>query len=118
MDKYALGLKGELAAREYLMKKGYEIIDANVNFPNVGELDIVAKDGNTLVFVEVRTRADNAFGNPLETLTAAKIHKVIAASARYIAKNNIPCGAYRYDAIGILNDNITHIENAFYAKWK
>ena len=119
MDKYAVGLAGELKACEYLRNKNYVILDRNVVFKNKGELDIVARDGNCLVFVEVRTRSDNFFGDPLETVTKSKIKRIVTASRLYLAErnNNYRYDGYRYDVIGILRDNIEHIENAFYAKW-
>lgn len=117
MDKYAHGAIGEEEAKKYLLSLGYKIIDSNVNFPNVGELDIVAVDGNQLVFVEVRTRSDNVFGNPLESVTKAKIKKIISASRRYLMTHKNNYDGYRYDVIGILGDKITHIQDAFYAFW-
>lgn len=117
MDRYALGITGEQMAAEYLIEKKYEIISKNVFYTNVGELDIVAKDGQTLVFVEVRTRKDNMFGHPLETLTKAKQLKIVKASRRYIQEYKVKASSYRYDVIAILNENIEHIVNAFYAKW-
>jgi putative endonuclease len=117
MDRYALGVIGEQMAAKYLTDKNYEIISKNVFYANVGELDIVAKDGQTLVFVEVRTRSDNMFGHPLETLTKAKQQKIVKASRRYIQEYKIPASSFRYDVIAILNENIEHITNAFYAKW-
>lgn len=117
MDRYALGIVGEQMAAEYLKSKNYNILSKNVSYPNVGEIDIVALDGRTLVFVEVRTRADNMFGHPLETLTKAKQSKIVKASRRYIQDNKTMASAFRYDVIAILNENIEHITNAFYAKW-
>lgn len=117
MDRYATGLFGERQAKEYLENKGYRILALNVNYPNVGELDIVAKDGQTLVFVEVRTRADNAFGHPLETLTKAKIRNIVKASRRFLTENKILAQNYRYDAVGIIGGSIEHVIDAFYAKW-
>ena len=118
MDRYALGVKGEKMAYDYLESKGYEMLATNVNYPQIGELDIVAKDGQTLVFVEVRTRADNSFGHPLETFTKAKQQKVVKASRRYIMQYKPKANEYRYDAVAIINEQIIHIPNAFYAKWK
>lgn len=118
MDKYGTGISGEIEAKQYLENSGYKVIETNVNFPGVGELDIVATDGNVLVFVEVRTRSDNVFGNPLETVTPAKIRKIVAASRRYLMTHKACYGAYRYDVIGILHGKITHIKNAFYASWR
>ena len=117
MDKYAEGIKGEEQAKEYLVGEGYEIVAQNVNYPNVGELDIVAKQGGTLVFVEVRTRSDNVFGHPFETMTPAKIKKVVAASRRFLYENKIFCNAYRYDVIAVFRGRVDHLENAFFAHW-
>lgn len=117
MDKYATGLSGEIAAKAFLENKGYKIIATNVNFPNVGELDIIAKDGQTLVFVEVRTRSDDRFGEPFSSITKSKIKKIVAASRMYLRENKIYCEGYRYDVIGIFHSQIEHLENAFYAYW-
>ena len=117
MDKYAEGIKGEEQAKEYLISKGYEIVAQNVNYPNIGELDIVAKQGGVLVFVEVRTRSDNVFGHPFETMTKSKINKVVRASRRFLFENKIFCTGYRYDVIGIFRGRVEHIENAFFAHW-
>ena len=117
MDKYATGIKGEVIAKDFLIKKGYKIIATNVNYPNVGELDIVAMDGKILVFIEVRTRSDDLYGEPFSTMTKAKIKKIIASSRKFLMQNKIFCDGYRYDVIGIFRENIEHLENAFYAYW-
>ena len=117
MDKYSTGISGEVEAKNYLLSKKYIILATNVNFPNIGELDIVAMDGKILVFVEVRTRSDDAYGTPFESITKFKIKKIVAASRRFLANNKIRCEGYRYDVIGIFHGKITHIENAFYAHW-
>ena len=116
MDKYATGLKGELTAKHYLEEQNYKIVATNVKY-SVGELDIVAMDGTTLVFVEVRTRSDDYYGEPFSSITGSKIRKIIAASRRFLLYNNISCSGYRYDVIGIFHEKIEHIQNAFYAHW-
>ena len=117
MDKYALGDKGEMIAQELLKNSGYVILDTNVNFPNVGEIDIVAKDGGVLCFVEVRAHSDKRFGHPLETITPAKIRRIVAASRRYLTLHKIPASGYRYDVISIIGDTPELYKNAFYAHW-
>lgn len=117
MDKYAEGVKGEVSAKEFLINNGYVILDTNVNFPRVGELDIVAKDGEVLAFIEVRTRTDNAFGHPLETLTKAKISRIVKASRAYLSEHNINCSSYRYDVVSVFRGKTELIKDAFYAKW-
>ncbi len=118
MYKCEDGIKGELAAQKYLEELGWKIIATNVSFSRVGELDIVALDGQTMVFVEVRTRADNRFGHPFETITKEKQRKIVSASRRYIMENNPKCQFFRYDAIAVLHDKVEHLPNAFPAYWK
>ena len=117
MDKYALGDSGEMIAQKFLTENGYVILDTNVNFPNVGEIDIVAKDGGVLVFIEVRARSDRRFGHPLETITPGKIRKIIAASRRYLTLHKVPASGYRYDVVFVLHGEPQLIKNAFYARW-
>lgn len=117
MDKYAEGVKGEVSAKEFLVKNGFAILDTNVSFPGVGELDIVAKDGDVLAFIEVRTRSDNAFGHPLETLTKTKISKIVRASGAYLSEHKIKCSSYRYDVVSVFRGKTELLKDAFYAKW-
>lgn len=118
MYKTETGIAGEIAAQEHLTKLGYKILDKNINYPNIGELDIVASEGKTLVFVEVRTRADNAFGHPFETVNRAKQQKIIRASRRYIQEHKLKYEFFRYDVIAVIHDKIEHLQNAFLASWK
>ena len=71
----ALGSKGEDLAIQFLKKKGYRIIDRNYK-TSVGEIDIIARDGNTIVFVEVKTRTDDSFGYPFEAVNKKKRQKL------------------------------------------
>lgn len=118
MDNAETGIKGEIFAQKYIEGIGYKTIANNINYPNVGEIDIIAMDGQTMVFLEVRTRADNMFGHPFETVTKAKQRKIIAASRRYIMENKPKCMYFRYDIIAVIHDNIEHLQNAFLASWK
>lgn len=117
MDKYSYGLKAEASAKEYLQKKGYELLDANVAYRNTGELDIIAKDGNTLVIVEVRYRATPAYGHPLETLTRTKRQRIVKATACYLSETKPKYDDLRFDIISITEKEIEHIKNAFYSGW-
>ncbi len=109
------GIKGEIAAQKYLIDLGWKIVATNANFHLVGEIDIVAYDGQTLVFVEVRTRSDNRYGHPFETVTKAKQRKIVAASRRFIMENKPKCQFFRYDVIAVLHGKIEHLRNAFEA---
>ncbi|MBO4538997.1 MAG: YraN family protein [Clostridia bacterium] len=117
MDKYALGDSGEMIAQKFLIENGYVILDTNVRYVNVGEIDIVAKDGGTLAFIEVRARSDRRFGHPLETITPAKIKRIVAASRKYLSLKRVPASGYRYDVVSVLYGEPQLIKNAFYARW-
>lgn len=66
-----LGIEGENAAAKFLEKKGYRIISRNYK-THIGEIDIIAQDGNTIVFVEVKTRGNESFGKPFEAVNKRK----------------------------------------------
>lgn len=117
MDKYSYGVKAEVLAKEYLKKKGYEIVDTNISYKNAGEIDIVAKDGGNLVIVEVRYRATCQYGHPLETLTNTKRQRIIRATGCYLAETKPRYSVLRFDVISITDNEIEHIENAFYKGW-
>ena len=102
----------ERAAGHYLEKLGYEILEYNYRC-RVGEIDIVARDGEYMVFCEVKYRSDNRKGNPLEAVDGRKQQTIFRCASHYLAGQgfgDIPC---RFDVIGIEGTAITHIENAF-----
>lgn len=95
-----LGISGETIACDFLKKHGYTIIERNYRIRG-GEIDIIAKDGDTLVFVEVKTRTTNQYGLPEEAITSAKIAFLVRASQFYVyahKQENVP---QRLDAIVI-----------------
>ncbi|MBE5931817.1 MAG: YraN family protein [Lachnospiraceae bacterium] len=113
-NKRKTGTTYEELAIKYLESKGYFIIQKNFQVRQA-EIDIIARQGNTIVFVEVKYRASSASGHPLEAVTIAKQKKICKAALFYMNNNKIsPDNSnFRFDVIGILGDEITHIENAF-----
>jgi putative endonuclease len=111
-----LGQNGEKIAIEYLRKKGYNILETNWRFGS-DEIDIIAKDKDFLVIIEVKTRSTNVFGEPEIAVTKQKQKFLIRAAQNYIIKNNIN-DETRFDIIAIVINqgkvNIHHIEDAFY----
>ena len=79
------------------------------------EIDIIARDGSTIVFIEVKYRSSAGSGHPLEAVTISKQRKICKAALFYMNKNKISPDntSIRFDVIGILGNDITHIENAF-----
>lgn len=112
-----LGEKGEIAAKKYLENKGYEILDTNWTC-KLGEIDIVAKDRDSLVFVEVKTRSNLKTGLPEDAVDAKKRKKYECLAAMYIKDTDFVNIAVRFDVVGILVINSTrallrHHVNAF-----
>ena len=113
------GKQGEEIAVKYLMDKGYEILERNWRNRHK-EIDIIAKDGNELVVVEVKTRKNNDYGDPDFAVNKQKQRLLISAANSYIYRNNLDLDT-RFDIISIIikdgNPVIDHIEDAFLPHW-
>lgn len=100
MDNTFTGNKGEEIACQYLKKQGYQIIERNFRIRG-GEIDIVAQDGQYLVFVEVKTRYSHEYGLPVESITPWKIKYLKKTAQFYLQKIDYGDGPYRLDFVGI-----------------
>jgi len=111
-----LGKKGEQLAVNYLLKKGYDIIERNYRFDKA-EVDIIAKKGQTLAIVEVKTRSTSDFGDPQDFLKSKQIQRIVKAVDEYVIVNKLEVEV-RFDIIAIIKEkqgySIEHLENAFY----
>ncbi len=107
-----VGVSGERKAKEYLTKNKYKILCCNYKTP-LGEIDIIAKQKDVIVFVEVKTRTNTNFGLPRESVTTYKQNKIKQVATQFLQKNNLINSKVRFDVIGILADELTHIANAF-----
>jgi putative endonuclease len=114
----ALAGRGENAAARYLRQLGYKIIIRNYRSP-LGEIDIIARDGDTLVFVEVKTRAYDD-PTPEEQVNEIKQHQITKAAKTYLARYGSSPPPARFDVVGIVwatdrEPVIRHIQSAFEA---
>jgi len=109
------GKKGEELARHYLLKKGYEILEVNWHFMHK-EIDIVAKINDTMVFVEVKTRASLNFELPKEAVTIRKQKNLVFAADAYLQENDINLPS-RFDIVSVYAQDppkiLEHLEEAF-----
>ena len=108
------GAEYESLAAEYLKRRGFRIIRRNF-YCRGGDIDLIALDGDSLVFVEVKYRRTDTFGNPLEAVNATKQKRICRAASyfcmRYGYGEQTPC---RFDVVGICgNGEIAHVRNAF-----
>ena len=118
INKRKIGANYEKLAGDYLVGQGYEILEYNFRC-RMGEIDIVAKDGAYLVFVEVKYRSSSRTGNPLEAVDAGKQRIISKVAAYYCLTHGCgesqPC---RFDVVAICGEEYTLIKNAFeYAGW-
>lgn len=101
-----VGLAGEKAARSYLESVGYVITEVNYRCP-LGEIDIVAQDGKTVVIVEVRTKTSSVYGRPDESITAVKYHRLYRLAQYYLNGISKPAAACRIDLVAVMLDKNT-----------
>lgn len=115
MTNIEIGKYGENLACDFLIKKGYRIIETNYKYSRYGEIDIIAMDNNELCFIEVKTRRNNKFGTPMEAITKDKLLKIYSCIKNYTSKTKLKFKRARIDAISIeIKENetkINHIEN-------
>lgn len=111
-----LGKKGEQLATDFLVKKGYNIVERNYRFEKA-EVDIIAKQKDTLAIIEVKTRSTTDFGNPQDFVKPSQIKRLVKAVNEYVNDNDLNVDV-RFDIIAIIKDGnhykIEHLENAFY----
>ncbi len=107
MTNITLGKKGEQYALNHLVQGGFVILETNFRAGRWGEIDIIAVEGRTLVFVEVKTRTSTKYGEPAEAVTAKKIRHLHKAA--YIYQNQHPTAPtlLRLDVIAIVLDQAT-----------
>ena len=113
MSTQQTGAEGEEQAAQFLQAHGYRIIARN-SAQRGGEIDIVATVQQTLVFVEVKQRASNAFGGPLAAVTQTKQQRIARAAAQFVkAHPQLKYAQIRFDVICMLPGETQHLENAF-----
>ncbi len=117
VNKKEFGTLGEEAAAEYLREKGFEILERNYRILR-GELDIIARDAGTLVFVEVKTAATMSYGPPETWVTPHKRRQLGRLAAAYIARTRSAADECRFDVVAVSRvrgqQRIQHIQDAFW----
>jgi putative endonuclease len=116
-DNRTLGERGEEIATAYLKGRRFTIVERNYRCKG-GEVDIIAREGKTLVFIEVKTRRNLSFGPPQLAVTCFKQRQISKAALTWLAKNKLHDSSARFDVIAILIPDhevpvIDHIRDAF-----
>jgi putative endonuclease len=111
-DTRSAGQGGETRATALLTREGYTIVERNYRC-SLGELDIIARDGDVLAFVEVRSRADDSHGHAAEMVTRDKQHKVTRVAECYLLDRRPRDERMRFDVVAITGDDIALIKDAW-----
>ncbi|MBN1591095.1 MAG: YraN family protein [Pirellulales bacterium] len=117
LPEKSLGRRGEDAAARYLKRLGYKILGRHVVLPS-GELDLVALDGRTIVFVEVKTREGDQHGGPSDAVTPAKQRRLTRLAVTFLKRYGLHDYPARFDVVAIVwppggKPRIEHLRNAF-----
>jgi len=116
LSNFELGIWGEREAVKFLKKKKYKVIEQNYRC-KLGEVDIIARHGAYLVFIEVKTRASNRYGLPMEAVDEAKQRKLTMLALYYQKSKGLLDLPIRFDVVQILGEEISLIEGAFYPEF-
>jgi putative endonuclease len=112
----ALGRQGEKLAARHLKRIGYKILYRNFRGARGGEIDLVCRHGEALVFVEVKTRKGVDYGRPFDAVDKKKRHRIVKGGMAWLRMLDMPDITFRFDVVEVLADDppeITVIENAF-----
>lgn len=118
VDRQALGRWGEDVAVRHLLEQGLQVLDRNWRCRE-GELDVVVREGSTLVFVEVKARSGHGYGEPAEAVTRLKARRIHGLAARWLGENRPPGGSWdlRFDVVSVLRTpqgpEVLHLRGAF-----
>lgn len=108
-----LGTEGEKRVAQWYEDAGYFLLDRNWRCSE-GEIDLVARRDRTVVFIEVKTRTSNSFGEPVEAVTTRKQGKLRKTATRWLTENGAPLhGEFRFDVASVIGDDVMIIEDAF-----
>ena len=112
MNMRQRGDRGEERAAAYIEKQGCTILERNYCIRG-GEVDIIFRDGKTVVFCEVKTRSQSRFGTPAEAVDFSKRRRICRAALDYAYRKNCIDESMRFDIIEVVSDKINHIKYAF-----
>jgi putative endonuclease len=115
-ERRQLGVDGERAAEKFLRRRRYQILQRNYRCPR-GEVDLVALDGFTLVFVEVKTRSRESHGSPFEAVDRRKQSQMVRAARHFLAEHRLHDRDIRFDVVGVWSEGgrvtCELVQNAF-----
>lgn len=111
-ERRELGRRGECLAEAHLGGKGYRLLERSYRC-RLGEADLIMRDGDTVVFIEVKTRSSGSFGTPEEAVDARKQRKLVQVAQFYLRDRGLDDAPARFDVVAVADGEIRHIPDAF-----
>ncbi|KPJ93098.1 MAG: hypothetical protein AMS18_06045 [Gemmatimonas sp. SG8_17] len=119
--RHRRGAAGEQVARQFLERQGWAVMSHRFRLGRL-EVDLVARKGSLVSFIEVKTRSGAAFGSPLEAVTWQKKREIVRVAQGWMARFGRPEDVYRFDVIGVTMSGpvtkVTHVADAFRPGWR
>jgi putative endonuclease len=120
-ERHRRGLAGEGVAMRFLEARGWRVVSHRFRLGRL-EIDVIARKGPVVAFVEVKTRRGSAFGSPLEAVTWLKKREIVRVARGWMDRFGRPEDVYRFDVIGVTlsaaGTRVTHVEDAFRPGWR
>ena len=116
-DRHKHGLAAEEQAVRYLASRGWLVLAHRWRVGRI-EVDIIARRGVLVAFIEVKARRGTSFGSPFEAITGAKRRELVRAARAWVDRFGAPSDIYRFDCIGITEGVLEHLEDAFRPGWR
>lgn len=115
--RHRLGLGAEEQAIRYLQSQGWDVVAHRFRVGRI-ELDIVARRGHLVAFIEVKARRGTAFGSPFEAVTGAKRREIVKGARAWMDRYGQRGDVYRFDCIAIVDNKLDHLQDAFRPGWR
>ena len=112
MDTRTSGIRGEAEAVRYVTDIGMTVLARNYRAAG-GEIDLIARDGDVVAFIEVKSRRSPRYGAPEEAVTPAKMRNIVRAATAYLQKNRLLDAPVRFDVMAIEGEDIRYYRSAF-----
>ena len=116
-ERHRQGLAGEEQAIRYLASRGWVVLAHRFRVGRL-EIDLIARRGRLVTFVEVKARRSEAFGSPLEAVTGAKRRELVKVARAWVDRFGRPSDVYRFDCIALTDGRLEHLEDAFRPGWR
>jgi putative endonuclease len=116
-ERHKRGIAGEERAIQYLLSRGWQVVAHRFRVGHT-EIDLIARQGSLVAFIEVKSRRGTAFGSPFEAVTGAKRRELVKTARVWVDRYGRPADVYRFDCIGLVDGKLEHLPDAFRPGWR